>query len=228
MVAGVDLSMRKAINDHMQNDVTDISYVASAMETVVNFMKQEFCLIILEFQLAVENDMELLHTIRQTKHTPIMVLTEQLKAEEKITLFHAGADACVEKPVNMDVFTVQAEALIRLYLAAAMNCGEHSPIIHGEELIISPRYRQVIIDGKFLTLTRKEFDLFHFLASYPGQVFSCVQLYSRVWADEFAISVDEVVKSQIKRLRRKLSSVGKDYIQNEWGVGYKFVLSKDE
>ena len=74
-------------------------------------------------------------------------------------------------------------------------------------------------------MTRKEFDLLYCLASYPGQVFSLEHLYAHVWNDTSAIAVDEIVKSQIKSLRKKLAAVGKNYIQNEWGVGYKFVLT---
>jgi len=159
------------------------------------------------------------------RHTPILILSEPSSIETQIALFHSGADAYVEKPLNLDICAVQAEALIRLYLATDMNCGLHSPVIQEEGLIINPRYRQVKIDGKPLVLTRKEFDLFHCLASCPGQVFSCEQLYNHVWTDESAIEVDQAVRSQIKRLRRKLSLIGKDYIQNEWGVGYKFILS---
>lgn len=47
-----------------------------------------------------------------------------------------------------------------------------------------------------------------------------------VWNYGASVSVDETVKAQIKSLRKKLASVGKNYIQNEWGVGYKFVLPK--
>nr|WP_243154143.1 winged helix-turn-helix domain-containing protein [Pseudoflavonifractor sp. 60] len=81
-----------------------------------------------------------------------------------------------------------------------------------------------MVDGKPLELSRKEFDLLHCLAAYPGQVFSRGQIYSHIWDDEPTVAVDEAVKSLIKKLRKKLATVDKDYIQNMRGVGYKFVL----
>ncbi len=74
-------------------------------------------------------------------------------------------------------------------------------------------------------MTRKEFDIFLCLASSPGQVFSREQLYDCIWGEGPAIAIDEAVKTQIKRLRGKLALAGKNYIQTEWGIGYKFVLS---
>lgn len=181
-------------------------------------------MVILDAQISDVDSMELLRTIRNTKHTPILVITTSLKPTEIATLYRTGADVCIEKPVNLDICTAQAEALILLYLAADMNLGRYSLVIHGEELIISPRCRQAMVGGKPLSLTRKEFDLFYCLARHPGQVFSREQLYNHVWGADLAVAVDEAVKTYIKRLRKKLAAVGKNYIQTEWGIGYKFVL----
>lgn len=220
-----DLTMGQAICDSLLDDVTDTCCMTSAIEALADYMKNEYCLVILDIQSADTNNIELLRTIRNTKHTPILVLTDSLSPEDTITLFHAGADACLEKPVNISVCVAQAHALIQLYFDSDSRYENHSAISFGSELIISPRYRQVMVDGKNLDLTRKEFDLLHCLASYPRQVFTREQLYDHVWGDGAVGTVDDVVKSLVKRLRKKLSQIGKDYIRNEWGVGYKFVLS---
>lgn len=225
LVVDRDLTAGQAICDSLVDDVTDVCCTASTMEALADYMKNEYCLVILDVQLADTNSMELLRTIRNTKHTPILVLTDPLDSEDIVTLFHAGADACLEKPLDIEVCIAQANALIKLYIESNINHSQHKPVIHGSEFMISPRYRQVMIDGKPLALTRREFDLLHCLASCPKQVFTCEQLYDHVWGNGSAVAVDDIVKSQIKRLRRKLSQIGKDYIQTEWGVGYKFVLS---
>ena len=71
-----------------------------------------------------------------------------------------------------------------------------------------------------IELTRKEFDLLYLMASHPGQVFTRNQLYSKVWDDDCTVNVDDSVKAHIKTLRKKLLDA--DYIQNVWGVGYRF------
>jgi len=225
LVLSEDLTMCAQIQKSLQDDFTDICCMTSARAAMVSYIKQDYCLIIFDVQLSNMDNMELLQTIHHTKYTPILVLSEPLKAEDKITIFHAGAVACLEKPIDLDIFAAQANALIRLYMTADINHEQDNSVIHSGKLIISPRYRRVIADGKTLELTRKEFDLLYCFAAHPEQVFTCEQLYDYIWTDGPAIAVDEVVKSQIKRLRRKLSLTGKNYIQNEWGVGYKFTLS---
>jgi len=210
----------------MQDDLTDVQYMTNVAEALANYLKQEYCLVILGIQHFGIDGIEMFQAIWQAKNTPILVLADPLERKDKIALFRTGAVACLEKPIDWDIFAAQANALIQLYMTADINREQDNAVIYGGKLIISPRYRRVIADGKTLELTRKEFDLLYCFAAHPEQVFTCEQLYDYIWTDGPAIAVDEVVKSQIKRLRRKLSLTGKNYIQNEWGVGYKFTLSE--
>lgn len=199
--------------------------MTSSAEGLASYMKRDYCLVILDIQLADMDGMELLRTMRQIKHTPILVLTVPLNAEEIVDLLHSGADTYLEKPLNMDICAAQARALMQLYLDADMNHSNHRPIIRGSKFIISPRYRQVIVDGKPVELTKKEFDLLHYLASYPEQVFSNDQLYRQIWNEEPPESGNDTVKVHIKNLRKKISNVGQECIHTVWGVGYKFSLN---
>lgn len=228
LVVDNDLAVCQAISNSMKDHVTNVCYMTSAVEALACYMQKDYCLVILDVQLAKMNGMELLRTIRNTRYVPILVLSESLSAEEKVALYHAGADAYIEKPLNTDVCIAQANALIQLYVESDTKQRSHGVIIFGTELVISPRYRQVMIDGKSLELTKKEFDLLHCFARSPGQVFSREQLYAHVWNDDSVMSVDETVKAHIKTLRKKLASVGKHYIHNKRGVGYKFIFTESE
>lgn len=208
----------------IQNYSMDIYCMVSAIKAIASYMKENYCLAILDIMLKRPSDMELLQTIRNVKRIPIIVLSDSLKIEERIAFIRAGADACIEKPINWDILTAQMNSLIQLHFAATINQRQHDPIVCGDELLISLRYRQVLVDGQSLTLTRKEFDLLCCLARSPGQVFSRKQIYNLVWRSDVLLAVDETVKAHIKTLRKKLASSGKNYIQNIWGVGYKFVL----
>lgn len=219
-----DLATCQAIQNKLQNDVTEVCCISSPVEALASYIQQNYCLVILDTQLFECDTAEMIRAMRSSKHTPILLLTNPLPPKEVVELLHTGADTYLEKPLNMDICVAQANTLIKRYIEEDINHNEHKPIVHGSEFMISPRYRQVMIDGKPLTLTRKEFDLLHCLANYPEQVFTCEQLYNHVRRDSSAIAADDIVRSQIKRLRKKLSQIGKVYIQTEWGVGYKFIL----
>lgn len=75
--------------------------------------------------------------------------------------------------------------MIHLYLDAKETDRNTYPLIFGEELIINPIYRHVIINGEPLELTRTEFDLLFYMAKHPNQIFSRQQLYRQVWGDYF-------------------------------------------
>ena len=119
--------------------------------------------------------------------------------------------------------TAQACPLIKLYLDAKIADNNEHPLVFGTELIINSIYRHIIIDGEPLELTRTEFDLLFYMAKHPNQIFSRQQLYRQVWGDDLGINGENTVRSHIGNLYKKLADVGKNYIQNTRGVGYKFV-----
>lgn len=204
-----------------------IYHVESPSASLDLFITQEYCLVIIDIRVFNQTYRDLISQMRQAKSTPILILCSSLTPEDKLDLLQSGANAFIEEPFNMDICIAQAYALIQLYVDGQTNDQQDS-IIYGTELVISQRYRQVVIAGKPLELTRKEFDLLHHLAKHPGQVFSCEQLYEYVWNENVILGSDSTVKAHIKTLRKKLASAGKRYIQNVWGVGYKFELSGHE
>ena len=224
LVVDNDLAICQAIQKGLQDNVTEICFMTSSAEALASYLEENYCLVILDVQLSDMDSIEMLRIMRRSKHTPILLLTNSLSSEGIVEFLHAGADTYIEKPLNIEVCAAQANALIQRYVDLDIDHNQHEPIIHGSELIISPRYRRVIVDGKSLELTRKEFDLLHCFAKHPGQVLSREQLYDYIWNDEPAVAVDEAVKSLIKTPRKKLASVNKFYIQNTRGVGYRLVL----
>ncbi len=222
LVIDDDLAVCRSIRETMQDDHTDVCYAMSVAEALDAFAAYDYCLVIVNLRLSEADSMDILRIIRQTKATPILILAEKPTEDEKVAAFRAGANAVLEKPLDILVCVAQANSLIQFYVEQIEGRTYH-PLIFGTELIIDPTYRHVIIDGEPLALTRKEFDLLLCLARHPGQVWSRTQLYSQVWNDDLGISGENAVKSHIGNLRRKLADMGKDYIQTSWGVGYKFV-----
>lgn len=188
--------------------------------------KRPYCLLIIDLQMSNVGNAELVRVFRAAKHSPILALSESLEIQEKLVLFHTGVDVFLEKPVNADICTAQVNALIRLYSEADEELEKPIPIAFGTSLVITPRYRQVLVQGTSIDLTRIEFDLLYFMAKHPRQVFSREDLYNYVWGDYYGQGGDETVKSHIKALRKKLSGLGQGIIETAWGVGYKFIPPK--
>ncbi len=218
-----DFPFCRNLREAMQDDTTDIQYFLTASDALDHFMRRQYCLVIMDSHLKNIDSRNLLRVMHQSKPVPVLVLADVLSVEAEIEFFSLGATVCVSRPGELTHFIAQVQALIRLYIELEHPEKQGYGVSFGNELIISPVYHQVLLNGTYVKLTRKEFDVLYFLASHPGQVFTRGQIYNHVWHNDTDYNVDESVKSCIKSLRKKLVSASKDYIQNVHGVGYRFV-----
>lgn len=218
-----DLALSQLIQAHMENSTTKVSCMASLSKAVAHIVKIPYCLLIIDFQVSDLDNIEMIRIFRAAKHLPILALTNALTVQEKTALFHAGVTAFLDKPVDVDLCVAQVNALIKPYQESNEGSGRSVPVTFGSSLVIVPRYRQVLVQGAPIELTRIEFNLFYFMAKHPMQVFSRQELYDHVWDNYFELGGDETVKSHIKALRKKFTGLGHDIIETVWAVGYRFV-----
>lgn len=211
------------IQEQMQSDTTEICCVGSLSEVLRLTAKSEFCLVILDLQLSGIKILEMVRIIRISQQAPILALTASLESNQEIALYHAGVNALMEKPVRAEVCAAQAESLIQLCLQSDEDKKRQATLAFGDSLVISPRFWQVFVNGELLELTKKEFELLHFFARRPRQVFSREQLFDQIWDYNFELGGNETVKVHVNTLRKKLMVLGYNPIENIRGVGYRFI-----
>ena len=85
---------------------------------------------------------------------------------------------------------------------------------------ISPRTRDVKIDGKSISLTYTEFQILHLLISHPGWVFTRYQIIDKIRGENYPVT-DRSIDFQIVGLRKKMIGKG-NLIETIRGVGYRF------
>lgn len=212
----------------LQSETTDVYYAMSVHDGIKQLSTNYFCLVIMDILLSEADGMELLKIIRHIRPIPILVLSSKPGSEKRIAAFKAGAHGYMEKPYQLEECLAYAKSLMELYAHLHMSESRCYTLAFGMDLIIDPVKHQATLKGEPLNLTRKEFDLLFYLASHAGQVLSREQLYSAVWNEDSTYNIDESVKAHIKALRKKLTPSGREYIQNEWGVGYRFSPEDEE
>lgn len=180
-----------------------------------------------DLQLPGMDKLEMVRILRIIKHIPIIAMGDHLEDDELIDLYHSGADVYMEKPINARICAAQANALTDLYFRADEESRKRATLAFGYSLVISPRYRQVFVDGKQINLTRKQFDLLLYLAQHHHQVFSTKQLYEQLWNDFFGLGGENTVTVHINILRKKLGVLGPKIIQTVRGFGYQFIPPPD-
>lgn len=218
----------KEIQANLSGIGSEVIYVTTIQAALQQFINNEFSLIILDAHMSAGDDHNLLKAMRNSKSTPIMVLSSEMNHDERLHAFKAGAHAYMGKPYTQEECVAQAHSLIQLYIDHNQSGKVCYTLAFGNDLVIDPSTRQIFVKGKEVKATKKEFDLLFRLASNPGKVFSREQLYDHVWDEQTAFNVDSVVKNHISSLKQKLSEANQEYIKNVWGVGYRFCKTEGD
>jgi DNA-binding response OmpR family regulator len=197
-----------------------------AMDRINDPGAREPDLYILDLMLPRVDGLTICRRIRQTRITPIVMLTAKSTELDKVVGLELGADDYITKPVSLRELQARISAILRrvemMANTSRTNEESNAPVTH-DILHIDPLGRKVIIDGQDVALTAKEFDLMYLLASNPGRVFSRNYLLDRLWGDNYG-GFERTVDTHIQRLRRKLGANSNvdERIVTLWGVGYKY------
>ncbi|NNC94581.1 MAG: response regulator transcription factor [Chitinophagales bacterium] len=173
-------------------------------------------LIILDIMMPEMDGIETCRELRklpQFEKTLIIFLTARDEDYSQIAGFESGADDYITKPIKPRVMLRRIQALFR-----RVQSDLPGTIIKVGNLEIDPDKYLVNIEGKGLTLPKKEFQLLSLLASKPGRVFKREEILSKVWGNETIVG-DRTIDVHIRKLREK---IGQEYIKTIKGIGYKF------
>ncbi len=173
--------------------------------------------VVLDLGLPDLDGSELLKMLRAVSEVPVIVATARDEEAEIVRLLDAGADDYLVKPFSADQLDARMRAVLRRRGQAA---GGGTIEVGG--LHIDPRSREVLLDGKSLDLSRKEFDLLAYLAHRVGEVVSKRELLAEVWRQPYG-GADKTVDVHLSWLRRKLGETADSprYIHTVRGVGVK-------
>jgi two-component system alkaline phosphatase synthesis response regulator PhoP len=163
---------------------------------------------------------EEIRSIDELADTIIAFLTARGEDYSQIAGFEAGADDYITKPIKPKVLISRIKALLKRHHTRKKEIDFDKNIIEIEDLVIDKEKYMVELNGKKLSLPRKEFDLLLLLVSKPEKVFSREEIFHKVWGDDIIVG-DRTIDVHIRKLREK---IGEERIDTIKGVGYKFVL----
>ena len=176
------------------------------------FGGQPFDLVLLDLMLPGIDGFGVCEVIRRQSQVPILMLTALDGEESQLRGFGLDIDDYVTKPFSMPVLLEK----IRVILRRRGLAGAESRLYY-RDLSLDLDTREVLLAGRPLELTAREFELLHTFLAAPGRVFTREMLLARLWGYDF-YGDERVVDSHIKNLRHKL---GRNYIETVRGVGYR-------
>jgi len=176
-------------------------------------------LVLLDLGLPDLSGYEALRMMRAVSSIPVVVITARDNESEIIRVLDAGADDYVIKPFGAG----QIEARIRAVLRrSAQNEPPGKVQLEVGGLRLDPSGREATLDGAHLDLSRREFELLHYLALHAGQVVTRRDLLTHVWRMPYG-GADKTVDVHVSWLRRKLGETAQHprYLHTVRGVGIK-------
>jgi DNA-binding response OmpR family regulator len=179
--------------------------------------------IIVDLMLPKKNGNEIIKEVRRKFEIPIIVVSARMEDIDKIRGLDVGADDYLTKPFSPSELVARIKSHINRFERLKGNINVTQEIITRGGLEISTSAHRVLVNGKEVQMTAKEYSILLLLAENPNIVFTKEQIFERVWGGE-TYSDTATVPVHIQKIRKKIEKdpSSPEYIETLWGTGYRF------
>ena len=209
---------------NLENHRYSVSVSTNGEDGIEKARKEQPNLVLLDLMLPGIHGLDVCKILKSEKklqNTSIVMLTALGQEEDIVKGLESGADDYIPKPFSFEILLARIKSVLR---RGTVNENDSEAPIYLNEIKITPRTREVIINNQNLELTFTEFQILYLLISHPGWVFTRYQIIDKIRGENYAVT-DRSVDFQIVGLRKKMGKAG-DFIQTIRGVGYRFQSNK--
>jgi two-component system OmpR family response regulator len=187
-----------------------VDSAADGEEGLYKAENTDYDAIVLDIMLPRVDGWELLARLRQSKATPVLMLTARNTTTDRVRGLDTGADDYLGKPFDNTELLARLRALIR------RAAGQAAPQIEIGDVLIDTRARIVTHAGEPVPLTAREYGILEYLALHRGEVVTRAVLYEHL-LDESDDTLSNLLDVHIFSIRKKL---GHEFIATRRGQGY--------
>ena len=220
LVVDDDKNTRLYFQAVLENAGYTVSTAQNGEEALQMMVHTHVDLVVLDVMMPQMDGYEFTRTLREAQNNlPILMVSAKQLPRDKHAGFLAGPDDYMTKPIDEDEMLFRIKALLR-----------RAKIQSERRIVIG----DVVLDYDSLTVSRgdevqelpqKEFLLLYTLLSYPGKIFTRIQLMDEIWGAESETGW-ETVTVHIARLRRRFEEWDEFEIEAVRGLGYKAVKKR--
>jgi two-component system KDP operon response regulator KdpE len=214
-----------AIRRALRTPLSELGFViveaSRGEEALLLIQQQSFEAVLLDINMPGLGGMKTLARLRtMAPRLPILMLTVQDSEESKIEALDGGADDYITKPFSLRECIARVRSAVRR--AQTPQQPEDVPVSIGQ-LEIQPKRRVVAKSGQPIHLTRKEYDILHYLMTHAGRAVTYGKLLQAVWGPEYRDEVD-YLRTFVRQLRKKIEDDPSQpkYLLTDAYVGYRF------
>ena len=217
LVVDDEARMRKLVRDFLVKSNFEVVEAGDGSEALDLFFKQkDIALIILDVMMPKLDGWGVCREVRQYSQVPIIMLTAKAEERDELQGFQLGVDEYISKPFSPKILVARVEAILR----RTNQLGAKEEILEAGGIRIDKAAHSVTIDGKFVDLSYKEFELLTYFLENKGIALSREKILNSVWNYDY-FGDARTIDTHVKKLRSKMGEKG-DYIKTIWGMGYKF------
>lgn len=215
LVVDDESRMRKLVRDFLVKAGYEVVEAGDGEEAVDLFLQQkDIALIVLDVMMPKMDGWQVCREVRSYSKVPIIMLTARGDERDELQGFQLGVDEYISKPFSPKILVARIEAILR-----RTNQVSEEEVLSCGGIEIDKAAHRVLIDGKEIELSYKEFELLTYFVENKGIALSREKILNNVWNYDY-FGDARTIDTHVKKLRSKRGEKG-DLIKTIWGMGYK-------
>lgn len=216
LVVDDEQRMRKLVRDFLVREDFQVMEAADGESAVDIFLSEKnIDLVILDVMMPKMDGWQVCREIRQYSKVPIIMLTARGSENDELLGFELGVDEYISKPFSPKILVARVQAILRRAYASMEDMIEYGGIS------LNRSAHEVMIDGKKIDLSYKEFELLAYFMENKDIALSRERILNHVWDYDY-FGDARTIDTHVKKLRNKMGDTCGKYIKTIWGMGYKF------
>ncbi|MCB1231522.1 MAG: response regulator transcription factor [Verrucomicrobiae bacterium] len=213
-----DAELARQVLEELSNDGYDIRLETNGSRGLEAAVRGGWDIAILDVTLPGFSGFDIVDAMREEKiDIPVIFLTAKSDVSDRVHGLSLGGDDYLTKPFSMDELRARLQALTRRYSKTRSSA---TSLPSGWKL--EPLLREVVVDGKPVSLQPREWSLLRLCLEHEGEVLTNSFLLDQVWDIQFDPGTN-VINSTICRLRKKLDRPEQpSHFETLRGRGYVF------
>ncbi|HUG85643.1 MAG TPA: response regulator transcription factor [Euzebya sp.] len=222
LVVEDDKTVAEVVSRYLAREGFDVEHVGDGAIALARLQQSVPDLIVLDLMLPGVDGREVCRRVRAVSDVPIIMLTALGETGDRIAGLEIGADDYLAKPFSPRELVARVKNVLKRSAGGGINGGGNSDVLEVSGITLNRKSREVVVNGRSVDLTQREFDLLAFLMEHPKEVFRREVLLEHVWGYTFGDT--STVTVHVRRLREKIEDDPSSpaFVQTVWGVGYKF------
>lgn len=217
LVVDDDKNTRLLLRTVLEAENYTVTVASNGEEGLEALDREHIDLVVLDIMMPKMSGYEFTKALRGADNNlPILMVSARQLPEDKHKGFLVGTDDYMTKPIDQEEMLLRIKALLRRARIAS-----ERRIVVGD-VVLDYDALTVSRGGEVQELPQKEFLLLYKLLSYPGKIFTRIQLMDEIWGADSETGW-ETVTVHIGRLRKRFEGWEEFEIQSVRGLGYKAV-----